>query len=324
MMENRDVLVGIDGGGTRSRALCVAMDGTVLAETSGAGTNPDYNSAALANFRSLVDDVLQMAGRTCSDIAALGAGLAGLDEPNDHEWALEMTGLPGLRRNAVYVNDSVVAQMGAFAMKPGIVVVLSTGAITVGITESDDVVCNYDFNHYARASARFLSHDAIFRLLTEPLKEADQPFLSNVLAFWQVDNLHGLRDVAKGYKHSDRESSVKRYGQMAPLLTSAAAAGSPVAMRTCDHGADGTALGVRIVASCFESDTVPVALNGGLALSDYMQQAVRAYLGRPSFKQFAVVEPLLSPTAGAVLLAARELGADCVEAVRTGLLTGSI
>jgi glucosamine kinase len=319
-MQIRDVLIGIDGGGTHSRAMCATIDGNVLAAAEGAPTNPDYNSGALKNFRDLVSDVLSKAGRDAAHIAGLAAGLAGVDDPNDDEWALEMTSVPGMTAKPVWVNDSVVAQMGAFALNPGIVVVLSTGAITVGITESGEKVCNYDFNQYARASARFLSHDAVYRLLTEEIESADKQFLGSVLNYWGVGSLAGLRDIAKRYTVSEKEASIRRYGLMAPLITQAASAGSPLAKRVCDFAAAGTAQGVRLVASCFEADDISIALHGSLALCPYMKAAVCAALAAPSAKRYHLVEALLPPTAGAILLAAREAGGLCLDTIRENLL----
>ena len=315
----RSILIGVDGGGTRSRALCTALDGTILAYAEGFGTNPDYNENALENFRAVVGDVLGKAGRSAEQIAGLAAGLAGLDAPDDDEWANEMTALPGMMCAPVFVNDAVAAQAGALALRPGILVIAATGSITVGVTESGEVVRNYDFNHYAPSSARYLAHDAIFELLTIRLDPADQRFLDAILVYWEVADLAGLRDMARRYTASDLKTVRRKYGQMAPLVTKAALEGCPLARRVCDRGADKIADSVRLVRTCFESEDVPVALEGALAHAAYMHQAIADSLRRRMQQGYTLVEAAHPPCAGAILLAARAVGISQIEVIRGNL-----
>jgi glucosamine kinase len=318
-MSVNDILIGVDGGGTHSRAMCTDLDGNVLAYGEGAGTNPDYNSAAHTNFRQLVSNVLLSASRRPDDIVGLTAGLAGIDAPDDERWAIEMTSIPSMPCVPRCVNDAIVAQAGAFALRPGILVVASTGSITVGINERSRTIRNFDFNHYAPTSARFLSHEAIFRLLIDDLETEDQPFIDSILGYWKVNTLEELRDFAQQYTSLNRETMIRRYGEMAPLVTAAASDGGPLAMRVCDWAATAIADGVRLVRTFFESDETPVAIIGGVGRSAYMYAAIAKALRQRMRKRCVVVEPLLSPVCGAILLAARDVGLSNIDNIQSRL-----
>ena len=109
-----------------------------------------------------------------------------------------------------------------------------------------------------------------------------------------------------------------RLGAMAPLVTTAALAGSPLAQSVCDQAARSVAIGIRLVGTAFKLERVPFALIGGSARSGYMQQAVAESL-RPSGGRYEAVAPALPPVAGAVLMALSQCGragdelATCLE-----------
>ena len=50
-------VIGIDGGGTRSRAIAVSVDGDFLGEVSGGPLN--YNTASPGKFRASLADIIQ-------------------------------------------------------------------------------------------------------------------------------------------------------------------------------------------------------------------------------------------------------------------------
>ncbi|MFB6121783.1 MAG: hypothetical protein ABEJ68_11790 [Halobacteriaceae archaeon] len=69
----RDVVVGLDGGGTHTRVAVAALDGRILgaAERGGASTEHNDPRAACANLRGGVRTAFDDAGRVPADVAAL-------------------------------------------------------------------------------------------------------------------------------------------------------------------------------------------------------------------------------------------------------------
>jgi N-acetylglucosamine kinase-like BadF-type ATPase len=75
------------------------------------------------------------------------AGFAGLDAPEDQEWADRFTAVPGLVCPRLSVNDAVIAHAGALRSLPGIIAISGTGPIVFGVTPDVRQIRNYDFGH---------------------------------------------------------------------------------------------------------------------------------------------------------------------------------
>jgi N-acetylglucosamine kinase-like BadF-type ATPase len=82
------LLVGVDGGNTKTVALVAAPDGTIIG-SGRAGRSDIYNSAsieaALGEVKSATTRALSAAGAAGADVAAACLGLAGADWPEDFE-----------------------------------------------------------------------------------------------------------------------------------------------------------------------------------------------------------------------------------------------
>ena len=56
-------VIGIDGGGTTTRAVCVGLDGVLLGYCEAGGANPNHNVDAPANVRQAIQQALNQANR---------------------------------------------------------------------------------------------------------------------------------------------------------------------------------------------------------------------------------------------------------------------
>ena len=244
----------------------------------------------------------------CRDVVALTAGLAGLDEPKDLEWAAQLTALDGLNCSPVHVNDSVVAYAGALLSQPGIIVVCGTGSILYAVNEAGQSQRNYDFHHYANTAARALALDAVHRLLAGEAQEADTAFVLAVVEFWQAEDLSGLRNRVLALNGVERMQIVHAFGSMAFLVTRFAAQNAPLPLRVCQSAAQAVRIGICMLGEEFTTPPISVALIGSAARSPAMQQALDAELSRFAPGKYRIVEPALSSVAGAILMALRDAG----------------
>jgi glucosamine kinase len=308
------VVVGVDGGGSGTRALCVAADGEVLGHGEAGGANPQHNADAIANVRAAIRGALAAAACEPGRVVALVAGLAGLNDPPDHVWAEQSTALEGLQCPRVHCNDSAVAHAGALRSRPGIIVISGTGSTILAVTEAGEHVLNDNFWHYAGA-ARHLAFAAVHRLLAGAAGPGDEPFVSAVLAAWRLPDLAALRAHVARTPERDEEQEKRAYNQLAPVITDAATAGSPLARLLCDRAAEEIATGVKIMGPLIAAPTVPVALIGGLARSAYVAGRVAELLARPGERRYQLQEPELTPVAGAALLALERAGVPIDDAV---------
>lgn len=318
-MADRRMVIGIDGGGTKTRALAVDLTGRRLATALSGCAAPGKSLHAREHVRQVIQEVTTKADRKLSDVAALVAGLAELDEPKDELWANDFTAFPELTGPRLHVNDAVVAHAGALESQPGIIAIAGTGTTIFGMTEAGEAVRNYDFHHTSPTHARALSYSTIYGLLAGEAEAADTDFVETILQFWNSGSLGELRTLGRQGFITDHFERSRRFGEMAPLVTAAALQGAPLACRECEKAADALSRGIRLVGGCFELDSVSVALIGSLIRSPYLHAAMVRTLARSEVKRFGIVEPAISGEAGAALMALQTLGIIVTDDLRATL-----
>ena len=127
-------VIGIDGGGTRSRAIAVSVEGDLLGEVSGGPLN--YNTTSSGTFTESLGAILQQFSEVHDlDSAAEQTviGTASLFTSLDPDEATKVCGglLPADRLRVV--GDVVTALYGATLGAPGLLVVSGTGSIAAAM-----------------------------------------------------------------------------------------------------------------------------------------------------------------------------------------------
>jgi N-acetylglucosamine kinase-like BadF-type ATPase len=129
----RELVLGVDGGGTKTRAVIMDSRQRVIGEGEAGPSNPlrvGISNAAAA-IREAVDKACAMAGVQRSDVVAAEVGLAGVRRG---DLRLRMReALLGLGINILeVVTDADIALFGATDGEPGIVIIAGTGSICCG------------------------------------------------------------------------------------------------------------------------------------------------------------------------------------------------
>lgn len=306
-----NIVIGIDGGGTTTRVMTASLDGTVIAYAENGCCNPNKDVLAKQHVRDALQEAAAHSGG--APIAALCAGLAGLESDQDMAWAEEFTDAFGPATASIvrrHVNDGMVAHAGAFFGEPGIMAVSGTGSVVFGLNEAGRIVRNQDFHHYATA-ARFLAYEAIYKIIGGYAGEADQAWVSDILRYWGAGSVDELGEMGAGGFVRDEHERMRRFGAMAPYVTKAAGAGVPLARIVCDEAASALEEGIRIVGSRFSGETISVAFVGSVIRDPYIRRILTERLQQadaPGRKRFRVIEPALSPVAGAVVMALQSVG----------------
>jgi len=130
----RELVVGVDGGGTRTRA-AILDSGRVLGEGTAGPSNPlrvGIANGAVA-IRDAIDKACAAALIHRGDLTAAGIGLAGVRRKDIrtrmHEVLIEVLGI----KNIELMTDGDIALYGATDGGPGIVVISGTGSICCGV-----------------------------------------------------------------------------------------------------------------------------------------------------------------------------------------------
>ncbi len=138
MTQQKRVVVGIDGGGTKTRALLVGFDGTILAELTAGASNVQKKGVAEAAeiFFDLVQKLAEKAETPHSAIAHVVVGAAGAGRPSTRsELATAITSLGQKNKfplsQVTVETDARIALEAAFPGKPVIALIAGTGSIAL-------------------------------------------------------------------------------------------------------------------------------------------------------------------------------------------------
>ena len=181
------MVIGVDAGGSKTRAIAVSFDGTIVGRGEGGGGNPGHDSKYLDNIHAAVSGAA--AGCGPENVVRVVAGIAGFDSEGDIEWVRACTAAPGITCAQVQVNDADIAHFGAFQGAPGLVSIQGDGSMIFGMTDTGRRIRNFDYCHYARGAGPWIGSLAVIMLLARGPEPEDASFLAQVLRHWDANSL---------------------------------------------------------------------------------------------------------------------------------------
>jgi N-acetylglucosamine kinase-like BadF-type ATPase len=218
-----NVVLGIDGGGTKTRASIVTGE-TVLAHAeSGSIKRLRVGAeAAETNLRALLKDVYQQAGVTGVQAASVGVASASL--PGIVEWITGVLKDFHAQRSEV-VGDEVIALDAAFKGGPGILQIAGTGSNTIGRAPDGSRECagGYSSRLGDQGSGYWIGLHAVRRALTAFDHEQPTHVLEAVGRIWGTKTIEELVSLGDSSPGPD-------FAALAPAISELAEAGDPVAL----------------------------------------------------------------------------------------------
>ena len=128
-------VIGINGGGTKVELVAVSRDRQLLARVQAGPVN--YHNigidAARQTLQIAISSLIEQSGQPASALIGLGAGMAGLDRPADHDEfeAIFSAICPGVP--LALDNDAIIALVAAAGRPFGVVEICGTGSIGYGL-----------------------------------------------------------------------------------------------------------------------------------------------------------------------------------------------
>lgn len=302
----RLVVVGADGGGTKTDVAVADLTGGVLAQVRVGGTNHESAglAAAVAEIARGVQEALAAAGVTPDAVAASVFGLAGVDWPVDEttlDTELAGLGLGGRRR---VCNDSEVALRAGTNAAHGIVANVGTGAITAGVGRDGRRFRTMSVGWGEPCGAASIAADALHAIAAAHHRTAPATSLTEVV----LETL-GAADVPALFESLSRRR-LRPDGRLAPVVLDAATAGDEVAAQLVDRSAVahaamvvGAADHLDLTADEFELVLAGSVLLAGGVFAERFVRHVREHC--PGVSPVPLSRP---PVHGAVLLALELLG----------------
>jgi len=297
------IVLGIDGGGTSTRALLADHTGTVLGTGRSQGSNP--NNLPREKCRS---HLAQAFTGACAAAGHQGAvdqvfmGAAGIKDETDaramQELVAESLNLP-LERIRV-ANDLLNSLAGGLAGRPGIALIAGTGSHCLGRNAAGRTsTCGgWGWLMCDVGSGHFLGQ----RALQVVVRAADGRGPETSLSAAVLGELGIEAPSALLRRVYDPSVGPAGIAALARLVLDAARSGDAVARGILQEGADGLAALVQQVGQrLFPGAPPEVVLTGGVALSGVPYQPMINQSIADRLPGARISPPELPPEAGAVL-----------------------
>jgi len=256
------VILGIDGGGTRTRASIVADD-KVLAYAENGSIKRLRVGAEVAetNLRAILAEVLAQAGVKAVDAASVGVASAAM--PGVKEWITAVFDEFGMPRSEV-VGDEVIALDAAFKGGPGILQIAGTGSNTIGRAADGSRECAGGWSSRLgdEGSGYWIGVNAVRWALKAHDREKPTRVLETVGKLWGTADIDELVNVGDGTPGPD-------FAALAPAIYELAEAGDPVALAVVQQAGADLVEFVLLVRGKLRrkhgiAGEVPVAWTGGI------------------------------------------------------------
>lgn len=308
--------IGMDCGGSRTRAVVGGRPDGILARASAGPGNPlsaGFSAAARA-YETAISLLLSRAGLQPDAIAAVAVGAAGAGRPAERRRiAATLKRILPQARIAVD-SDAVMALLGATMGKPGIIVISGTGSIVLGMGEDRAMARAGGWGLLLgdEGSGGNLGLEAVKAVLRaeDGLGPATR-LKAAVMRHFKVSTPAGL--ITRVYR---RPPTSGEYARILPALLAAARSGDRVARALLRRAGEQLAELVEAVAARLHvHGTVPLILSGGVLSCDSLLRRTMLRRVRASLPHIRVSKAIAPPEVGALVKARSLAGGDTVRAV---------
>ena len=236
------VVLGIDGGGTHTRASIVDGDRALAFAESGSIKRLRVGAeAAAANLRAQLKDVYAQAGVT--SVSAVSCGLASATMPGITEWITAVFNDFRVARSEV-VGDHIIALDAAFRGGSGILQIAGTGTNTIGRAPDGELESAGGWSSRLgdEGSGYWIGLHAMRRALKAYDREEPTQILKKVGEIWGTPTLDQLINVGDSTPGPD-------FAALAPAINELAESGDAVAIGVLRQAAADLVANVLLVRS---------------------------------------------------------------------------
>lgn len=305
----QSLIVGVDGGGTKTRAILADDTGKQLAEAVGAGSAVRVGEAerSAGVIAGVVRDVLESAERSADDRPrVLCVGVAGVGRESEREALYEALASQQVADEIVVETDMKVALSDAFDEGPGVLLIAGTGSSAFARGPAGATARCGGWGPmigdegggawFGRRALSVVSAAADGRepetALTGAIMTACEVSEASELIRWAAD------------------ATPAKFATLAPVVLSVADAGDLRANSIVSMGVEELALHVRALARQLFTDeraSVPVAFTGGLLAKGSSYRKRLEHRLKTAVPGAHVHAAEVDPARGAVKIALRQL-----------------
>lgn len=261
-MNSSQIVLGIDGGGTHTRA--VLTNGTHILSRAKGGSIKRLRvgpETAEANLRCLLRDIFDEAGT--GTVHAASAGVASASMPGVADWITEVFREFGIQNSEV-VGDEVIALDAAFHGGPGILQIAGTGSNCIGRTATGERESAGGYSSVLgdEGSGYWIGLHGIRQALHAYDRSEPCTILDRVAVCWGTSTLEELVNAGNAVPGPD-------FSALAPIISAAAEEGDQVATQVLLQAASDIADFILLVRQKLRAnhgltEEVPVAFTGSV------------------------------------------------------------
>jgi glucosamine kinase len=297
-------VLGIDAGGTKTRALLADETGHVVGRGLGGGANlKTHGELEVEKVLHCVIEEAEAEAGTKPDSVALG--IAGADRPEDHMVLRSILRRMGFRQRVLVTNDARIALVAGSPSRVGLALICGTGSIAWGQNASGEIARAGGWGwHVGDEGSGFWIG---VRAVRAALKASDGRGPSTALIRLLLDHFEitGVEDIVRvvyggGFPRH-------RIALFAPRVAEAAAKGDAAAREILEAAAAELAEAAQSVIRRLSLPGRPydIVLSGGtFAAVPWLVEAVTSLLRAPAASVRLLTD---EPAAGAVRLALEQL-----------------
>jgi N-acetylglucosamine kinase-like BadF-type ATPase len=298
--------VGVDGGGSKTRAVIVRESGELIADLKTEGSN--VNHFGWERAQSILQELFVQIRKSLPSktrIESIFLGLAGIDRSEERrkmgEWISSQW--PGVKVGVE--NDAVPALVSGAGDAEGIVLIGGTGSIAFGMNDRGEQcrVGGWGYLIGDEGSGYDIGKEACAAVLKSYDGRGEKTLLTDkILAHYQIESPTSLIPLVYS-----NEFTREQMAAMTRFVFEAAQDGDPVSLSLLNKAADELSDLVHALMArlTFAKERVPVVLTGGL----FHEGSLLISLVRERLPEhIEVVRSEHPPVAGAVIMSYRQAG----------------
>lgn len=259
------LLVGVDGGGSKTRAIVATDCGEQIASAEGTGSAVTPGSAARSAdvIAAVVAEAIASAARPAERVRLLYVGVAGIGRAEERHALVDELEDRDIADEVVVESDASIAMTDAFGSGPGVILIAGTGSIAYGRSPSGVFArCGgWGLGIGDEGGGAWIGRRALgIVAASSDGREPPTALTGAILTAAQVNEVEELIPWSIAANPSDLAA-------LAPVVFSAAANDDIRASALVSLAVEELALHIRALARQLFADeraAVPVALAGGL------------------------------------------------------------
>jgi glucosamine kinase len=304
-----EIVIGVDGGGSKTRVLVGTAEGEVLATVDGPKSAVSPGQAARS-----ADVIADLVTRALGEIAQPGSvfprvlycGVAGTGREEERRALHAALDAKELAEEVVIDSDGLIAMYDAFEDRAGILLVVGTGSIAYGRSPAGEIVrCGGWGPAFGdEGSGGWIGKRALG--IVAASSDGREPATALLFPILAATGCEDVEDLIPWAAAAD----ARAFATLAPVVFSTAAAGDQRASALITLAAEELVLHIRALARQLFTDeraAVTVALSGGLMdrgspLRKRLEQRLKSAVPGANLRSEEVL-----PARGALRAAARRI-----------------